>query len=242
MDGVNVGDDMHSRRRAKLRQQGGFLFGDDEREIGGRSKRKLAGLHAAPGGQMRIWAEAHGDRVWLGVVPTARDPAPEPLRAECTENLEMARQLAAVLGAGLEVTCKRSERCPFAATFILPTAEQAMVLAIDDNDDALQLYQRYLEPTPYAFVGAKVPEQALALIDKLRVRAIVLDVMLPGIDGWDLLGRLYEHPRTRGVPIIICSILPQERLALALGAAAFLRKPVTRAAFLAALDRVLRSP
>jgi len=64
-----------------------------------------------------------------------------------------------------------------------------------------------------------------------------LDVMLPGIDGWELLGQLREHPQTSCIPVVVCTILPQEPLALALGAAAFLRKPVSREALLSALDR-----
>jgi CheY-like chemotaxis protein len=64
-----------------------------------------------------------------------------------------------------------------------------------------------------------------------------MDVMLPGIDGWELLGRLREHPHMRAVPIIVCTILPQERMALALGAAAFIRKPASRETLLTALDQ-----
>jgi CheY-like chemotaxis protein len=65
----------------------------------------------------------------------------------------------------------------------------------------------------------------------------VLDVMMPEQDGWTLLGQLREHPTTRGVPIIVCTILPQEQLALTLGAAEFIRKPVSRKTLLSALDR-----
>jgi CheY-like chemotaxis protein len=66
--------------------------------------------------------------------------------------------------------------------------------------------------------------------------------MLPGLDDWEMLGRLREHPQTHGVPVIICTILPQEQLALALGAAAFLRKPVRREQLLAKLDQWADSP
>jgi len=66
---------------------------------------------------------------------------------------------------------------------------------------------------------------------------IVLDVMMPQTDGWRVLSRLRQHPLTSNIPVIVCTILAQEALALSLGANAFLRKPVTRQAFLAALDR-----
>jgi CheY-like chemotaxis protein len=63
--------------------------------------------------------------------------------------------------------------------------------------------------------------------------------MLPGCDGWELLGWLRERPSTQGKPIIVCTILPQEGVALSLGAAGFLRKPVSRSDLLTMLDRVV---
>ena len=68
---------------------------------------------------------------------------------------------------------------------------------------------------------------------------IMLDVMMPGQDGWTLLGQLREHPETQSIPVIVCSILSQEQFALALGAADFIRKPVNRQIFLEVLDRQL---
>jgi CheY-like chemotaxis protein len=111
------------------------------------------------------------------------------------------------------------------------------VLVIDDNADTLRLVERYLTGSRFTYAGARDPEQALALAERLSPAAVVLDVMLPGIDGWELLGRLRTHPKTAGVPIIVCTILPEEHLALSLGAAEFLRKPVSRRVLLAALQR-----
>jgi CheY-like chemotaxis protein len=120
--------------------------------------------------------------------------------------------------------------------------EQVVVFAIDDNADTLQLLQRYLAGTRYPFVGIRDPQQALALVEGLAPKIILLDVMLPGVDGWELLGRLREHPRLRGVPIVVCTILPMEQFALILGAAAFIHKPVSREALLAVLDRLSALP
>ena len=117
--------------------------------------------------------------------------------------------------------------------------EQATVLVIDDNADALQLFQRYLSGSRYRFTGAQDAHRGLALAEELVPQVIVLDVMLSKEDGWTLLGQLREHPRTRGIPVIVCTILSQEQLALALGAADFMRKPVSRTELLSALDRQL---
>jgi CheY-like chemotaxis protein len=66
-----------------------------------------------------------------------------------------------------------------------------------------------------------------------------MDVMLPSINDWALLGQLRVHPALLGVPIIVCTILPQEDLALALGAAVYLRKPINREVLLSMLDQLI---
>jgi CheY-like chemotaxis protein len=77
------------------------------------------------------------------------------------------------------------------------------------------------------------------LLEELPPQIIVLDVMMPGEDGWVLLSQLREHPQTGHIPVIICSILPDAELARDLGAADFVRKPVRKTALLSALDRQL---
>ncbi len=196
-----------------------------------------AGIRGAPEGQVVITAEAAPGRVCISVRAISVQPAPEPQAEAQRENIEMARELAKLSRGMLEVS--EGERSALAVRLTLPAVEQATVLVIDDNADTLQLFERYLAGSRYAFCGAKCPAQALALAEKLAPQAIVLDVMLPGTDGWDLLGRLREHPQTRSVPVIICTILPQETLALTLGAAAFLRKPASRAELLATLDELV---
>ena len=154
---------------------------------------------------------------------------------EGDSRLGMALQLAALCGGSLKVAPAAE---PFAARLTLPALEQLPVLAIDDNPGTLQLLQRYTAGTRYRLIGTRDPEQALALAQKVSPQLIVLDVMMPRVDGWEILGRLREHPLTSGIPIVVCTILAQEELALALGASGFLQKPLTRQAFLATLDRL----
>ena len=150
-----------------------------------------------------------------------------------------ARQLAQGCGGSLSVA---ADGPAFAAVLLLPAAQRVTVLAIDDHADAIQLLQRYVAGTRYQVFGARHAGEALALAGELSPRIIVLDVMMPEVDGWELLGRLQEHPLTRGVPVVACTIVAQEELAFALGVSAFLRKPVTRAAFLAVLDSLAPAP
>jgi CheY-like chemotaxis protein len=175
-----------------------------------------------------IWAKAGGSQ---RVALSANDHA----------NLSMAQKLAE-LSVG-QLTYRMEDRV-FTATLALPVSQRVMVMAIDDNTDALLLFQRYCAGTRYHLVGISDPNQVFDLASKLPYRIIVLDVMMPQIDGWNLLGRLRTHPLTSGLPIIVCTILAEQELALSLGASDFLRKPVGQQDFMAALDRqtVLAAP
>jgi CheY-like chemotaxis protein len=65
--------------------------------------------------------------------------------------------------------------------------------------------------------------------------------MIPEIDGWKILGRINENPATSDIPVIICTVLPQEELAYSLGAIAFLKKPFNRHDFLSILDHLVEA-
>jgi CheY-like chemotaxis protein len=71
---------------------------------------------------------------------------------------------------------------------------------------------------------------------------ILLDVLLPDVDGWGLLVDLQTDPASREIPVILCSVTRDERLALSLGADLYLPKPVWRQQLLGALDDVLNQP
>ncbi|MDI7277055.1 MAG: response regulator, partial [Anaerolineae bacterium] len=190
--------------------------------------RRVAGGTLSVSARSQRWhveVEIHGDRSQRRAPPSEEDEA----------NLAMARQMVNTCSGSLEL----AEAPGFAATLTLPAAEQLPVLVIDDNLDALRLLQRYASGTRYRIVGTRDPEQAFSLASENRPQIIVLDVMMPEVDGWEVLGRLKQHPLTSGIPIIACTILAQEELALSLGVTAFLHKPVSRRDFLAALDRVL---
>ncbi len=197
-----------------------------------------ASIPYAADGVIRIGAQALAQQVSVSVLPMPCSGTAAAFPPDQSESLDMARRLAQLSGGALVVSGGGGDS-PWQVELRLPAMEQATVLFVDDNVDTLQLCQRYLAGSRYAFVGARDPEQALALTEKLEPHAVVVDVMLPGTDGWRLLTRLHEHPKACCVPIIVCTILPQERLALALGAATFLRKPISRDALLAALDQQL---
>lgn len=196
-----------------------------------------AAVRCVPGGRVEVSARAHRLQVYVNVCPVRRHPASGSSLDDDMESLEMARQLISLSGGSMNVRPGDDGCRPFSVRLVLLAAGQIPVLVIDDNSDTLQLLERYLVGSHYRFIGVPDPQRALTAAERLSPQIIVLDVMLPNVDGWELLGRLREHPKTRGVPIIVCTILPQEQLALSLGAAAFIRKPVSRRIFRSTLDR-----
>lgn len=169
------------------------------------------------------------EAAWQGLRPEARE--------ECQYALQMARQIARRCGVAVEASLE--SEC-FTATLTLPQTPGVPVLVIDDNEDALRLLRRYAVGTPFHILSASTLTQGLVLAAQTRPQIIVLDVLMPNVDGWQVLAQLLHHPLTMQAPILVCSILTQEELALSLGASAYLRKPVTRQAFLQALERHLR--
>jgi PleD family two-component response regulator len=124
------------------------------------------------------------------------------------------------------------------ARIIVPSSSQRMtVLAIEDNLDTLDLWRRYVYGTPFGLVEETHPEQALDRAISLHPALIILDVMMPGTDGWELLREMRSHPALAATPIIVCTVLPQRDLALSLGASDFIQKPATGRTFRATLER-----
>lgn len=200
----------------------------------------IAGLRSCPRGTVHVRASHAAEQVCLDIWAEWNSEGSQP-ENDVTEFLEMGRRLAELSRGKLAVQPASSHR-PFAVRLWLQVAERYSVLFIDDNDDSLRLMQRYLTGTQFAFYGVRDTERVMGLAEECAPRVILLDIMLPEIDGWELLGRLRAHPTLGGVPVIISTILPHQQLAASLGAAGFLRKPVSREALLQALDQqIVRS-
>ncbi|MFN8560289.1 MAG: response regulator [Anaerolineae bacterium] len=113
---------------------------------------------------------------------------------------------------------------------------RALLLVIDDNEGLIHLLQRYLTDDAYAVMSVPNTEQGLDIIPQLQPDVIILDVMMPGMDGWELLQRIRTRRETQSIPVMICSVINDPELAFALGASNYVSKPVTRESLLDALQ------
>jgi CheY-like chemotaxis protein len=118
-----------------------------------------------------------------------------------------------------------------------PPAGRVDILVIEDDPSAIRLLREYLEPAGYTIAVASTGEDGLALAKKLTPAAVILDVLLPGLDGWEVLRRLKAESGLRDVPVIIVTVVDERGIGLALGAVDYLVKPIQREALLACLAR-----
>jgi signal transduction histidine kinase/DNA-binding response OmpR family regulator len=112
-----------------------------------------------------------------------------------------------------------------------------IALVIEDNERAGELMRLQLEPEGFEVVRAGTARLALDLLVALQPALVILDLMLPDMDGWDLLARI-KHPGSHSahIPVVIVSIVADEQRGFSLGANAVLQKPVSRDELLAALE------
>ncbi len=116
------------------------------------------------------------------------------------------------------------------------------LLVIEDDPGAVRLLREYLEPAGYQVRLAVDGETGLRMAREHRPSAIILDVLLPGADGWDVLRQLKVAPDTRDVPVVIVTVVDERQVGLALGAVDYLVKPIDRDALLASLARFAIAP
>jgi CheY-like chemotaxis protein len=123
-------------------------------------------------------------------------------------------------------------------TLSLPSADAPLLLVVDDQETAVRMFQRYLSHTNLRLVGVHDGSQVLPMAQRLQPQAVTLDIMMPNMDGWEVLQSLQADPTTAHIPVIVCSVWEEPELASSLGAADFLGKPIRRTALLTALARL----
>ncbi len=101
-------------------------------------------------------------------------------------------------------------------------------LVVEDDPKSAELIRLQLEAEGFIVVHATNGEDALALAVKQPLSLITLDIMLPGMDGWEFLGRMRQVPSLRRIPVVIISIVADRNIGFSLGAAAVMQKPMSR--------------
>ena len=105
---------------------------------------------------------------------------------------------------------------------------ERIVLAVDDDPDVIDLVSRILARDGFKVVAALDGDQAFALAERLKPVAILLDVVLPGMSGWEVLSRLKAHPKLSEIQVVMLTTIDDRTRGLSLGAHEYMVKPVER--------------
>jgi signal transduction histidine kinase/CheY-like chemotaxis protein len=217
------------------------------RQVGGELRLAVSdtGIGIDPDDQARVFDEfqqvgdrgGHSDGTGLGLALTRRLLEAHSGRIELRSEPGQGSTFTAVFPTASTPEAEIPEPAPAARRATAPVT--GSVLIVEDDPSAARLLRAFLEPEGHKVRIAGDGEAALAEARRERPAAILLDVLLPGVDGWEVLRRLKADPELSSVPVVIVTVIDEREVGLALGAADYLIKPVSRSALLAALDRHL---
>jgi CheY-like chemotaxis protein len=123
-----------------------------------------------------------------------------------------------------------------------PLATAPLALVVEDDNEAAVLMGLQLEAEGFRVKTVNSAEAALALTGAITPDLITVDIMLPGMDGWDLIARLRDIPTWAAVPVVVVSVVADRHRGFSLGASLVLQKPVGRDALSRGLVRLGLQP
>jgi len=111
------------------------------------------------------------------------------------------------------------------------------VVCVDDDPNVQRLYKQYLNEQGFETIALNGKEDVVAKIIEIEPDVVLLDIMLPNKDGWEILAELKNSSKTKRVPIIMASVLSEKNLAFRMKADEYLIKPVSQEEL---IDTILR--
>ena len=123
-----------------------------------------------------------------------------------------------------------------------PPGDEIKLLVVDDDASVHHLLTATLEKEGYRLLHAYDGKEAIELARSAAPDVITLDVMMPHVDGWSVLGQLKSAPDTARIPVIMISILDERTLGYSLGASEFMTKPIDRARLVALVKQFAGRP
>ncbi|MEO5588036.1 MAG: response regulator [Gemmatimonadaceae bacterium] len=120
------------------------------------------------------------------------------------------------------------------------TEQLPSVLVVDDNEDNANIIRDYLESLGYPITVAYDGDEAMAMFEEINPSLVLLDVMMPGRDGWQVCREMKASPRGRDIRVIMVTALQDwmdKRQAIETGADDYVEKPFELARLVAVVKR-----
>jgi signal transduction histidine kinase/ActR/RegA family two-component response regulator len=201
----------------------GIPFEDKERifdafQQGGRSASKVEGTGLGLTLTKRI-VELHGGRLWLA----------------------SNQGTGSTFGFSVPQDSALQTPTPSPAPWRSLPADHSRpaVVVIEDDPSSSELSALHLAGAGLHPVVVRTGEEGLEAVQALRPAAVILDIQLPGMTGWDVLRTLKAEPATASTPVVVVSVFPDRGRGMALGASDYLVKPVAKEQLLAAIRRAV---
>lgn len=112
------------------------------------------------------------------------------------------------------------------AVFTPADHEGTAILVIDNDPATIEIVGSYLGHDHYTVYGTTDSRRALDEARRIKPSAIILDVLMPYKDGWEILSELKSDPELRLIPVVLYTIIEEQKLGFYLGASAYLTKPI----------------
>jgi PAS domain S-box-containing protein len=217
------------------------------------------------GGKIRVEARRIGDDVELTVVDTGPGIAPEDrpkLFREFTQldatqqinqsgtglGLVLVKRLVELHGGRVWVESEVGKGSRFILRLPIGTRTAPLmngpgpVVVVEDDPTLRKLFTHFLSEAGYRTEEIGDGRDLVDRVKAVNPSVICLDIRLPGVDDWEIMRRLKEDPATASIPIVVTTVLDDSQTAFALGALAFLAKPVGRGKLLEAVAKAMRTP
>ena len=156
--------------------------------------------------------------------------------------LTITKMFAEMMGGSIEIESEEGKGTTFTVTIPLNVIDQSnqgvdlkeevskdagyTILVIDDDDNAQDMMRKFLEKQDFTILQAKTGEDGLKLAAQYMPDAITLDVMMPEMDGWEVLAALQANEKTKNIPVIMLTMANEPDIGYSLGATDYLTKPV----------------
>jgi signal transduction histidine kinase/ActR/RegA family two-component response regulator len=164
------------------------------------------------------------------------------VESQVGEGSSFSVDLPAIVTAEPPAPAPERSQIPPEARVVESGREADTILVIDDDASVRDLMIRFLGKLGFNAVAAANGDEGLRLARKIKPKIITLDVVMPGLNGWDVLQELKAEPELASVPVIMITIVDNEPMCIDRGAANYLLKPIDRDRLALALEQYRTHP